>query len=233
MNKLSKWASAHRWRARLLIAIGDCILCLIGIGTGIILFNINFHLSAPSIVIIAWAGLIVYYLFPEKQSQTPYLSRVYYHRAMYGLMFLLFLSCGNRLSGLMEEEAIIQEVAVPTFINQGYDKNIQPKPTIFLNQNPRRSSNDHIGSHFKNQLKAVMTNMKVRHQSLPSGRTYILLILSWIAALTLIMLLARLSSGPHCSGIGLAISLVSILATGAWVGAAVLLVMGIKILAGQ
>jgi len=231
MNKLSVWANSHRWRARLLIAFGDSLLCMIGIGMGFILFHNGMRLSTPSIVIFAWGSLIVYYLFPEKKTDAHYGLRLNFHRAMYAFMFLLFISFGNRLPSLMQQETTIREVAIPAFTaSTGSTIEKQPKPTIQWNQSPRRSTYYTSGQLLENQLKVAIAKLQVQHEFLPSGRAFSLLFLGGIAAILLIMLLAQLSSGPHCSGIGLAISLLSISITGILVGAAVLLVMGIKVL---
>ncbi len=233
MEILRNWASTTRWKAMLLIVTGDILLIILGLGIGMSLYWKGLECSSNWMLLLTWVSLIVIYLFPSKKEGGTGMLRRSCHFAIYAIAFLLFISTGNKIPRVLNQ-ASVQEAAMPIFTtNEKRIKKIQPKPTIKLNQSPTGSIMIGSGQPLKDGLKVAVEKLQVKNETLPSGRAWGLLFIGGITAFSIIWLLAQLSSGPHCSQIELAASLVSIVAVGSMAGAAVLLVMGVKVLAEQ
>ena len=119
---------------------------------------------------------------------------------------------------------------MPAFTTNKNSQTInRTKTTIRWNQSPSNSTSTGFGL----QLKDGLEKLQVSNAKLPSGWAWSLIFIGGIAAVSLIHGLLRLTQSLYCSGTLLATSLVSTIAVGIMAGAAVLLVMGIKLLAEQ
>ncbi|MEM1320001.1 MAG: hypothetical protein AAGG75_07060 [Bacteroidota bacterium] len=230
MKIVTNWAANNRWKARLLIAIGGLTLSLMGLVAGMSLYWKGLDLDHNWIIVLAWTSLIIFYLFPDKKAAISGMLRRTCHIAIYALTFLLFMATGNHLPRYFKSVST-QNVRLVTFTTN--DKRQQPKPTIKWNQSPRRSGITGLGLNLKDGLSVAVEHIQIESKRLPDRSIWKVLLFGGIATISLIWLLAQLSSGVYCSGIQLAVGLGSTLIVGVSAGAIVLLVMGIKTLAEQ
>ncbi len=237
MKTLSRWANQHRWKAILLLLLGDLLLGLLGISAGICLNGHQLGFSKMVVVLIVWASLTVIYLFPRQggndSENQKYTMRSICHLLIYCFAFLLFVAAGNHVPQLLSKyEAEIR--AIPLYIKFNDEKPDQHLryQQHYVNTSPGSSSKLLRASGIKNYLRVAVCTLEAHNEDLPKDFVLFLLVLGGISAAGLACLLAALSNSVSCSGIQLVASSFAMLATGNLVGAVVPVLMIVLKLAG-
>lgn len=226
MRIIATWANHHRWASRLLVAIGDLLLSLLGITIGIGLFQQDIYFATPLIVGIAWVMLITFYLFPKNYDKsdamgfvTPYVLRTTCHFVLYFTAFLLFVAAGNYLPNKVYGYPVPQS-PLPTTIT--YQGNPPIPPGLRLNQKPGAAKTAiPVRYDFKETVQVITL-----HQDIQNGPgSWLMLGICGLAAVITSLLLAGLSCNILCSGTEAAAALASLVCLGVWIGGVVLFAM--------
>ena len=200
MKKLSCWAKANLWSARIIVVLLHFLLVAAAIYTGTgfrrIGISINPVWNGLAIVLFIFAALC----YPKKSSNIPaWISRYFYQKTCdFTLTFVgLFMICflWNHPSGEMSKSNLLLGA---------YPTSQRPQSSQIEKPNHAGKSLHSFGFSRKDRkglLKELRSELKTffKAKSNSTGRTA-LLILTVIAAVALALLVAALSCNLSCSG---------------------------------
>ena len=203
MKKISIWAKAHTWHARLLIVFIYVLLFAIGINTGKLLKEINVGFSQPYFIACVISTLLLWICYPSGKSKSgssvSYVQRKVFDCSFGAVTFLMLLYAGNNDVSVFKDQ-FVQAARITH----------SAKDSVNYNNHLIK---DFIGSikgidvsklSQKEKIKLIKKQIKKINQDKETskGSKTLLIILSILIALGLLFGLAALSCSIACSSSG-------------------------------
>jgi len=222
MRKLSSWARQNKWEARIIIVLSHIVLILLAWFTGSRLTSIGFDLPAYLVYVFAVIYFMAVFAYPSLKNKTRLnIKSVYIKQKICDFTLaasafcMVMILAGNKNSSLtILPSSLANNVSVST-----KEKESQPASEILASLKYRdkstltRSEKKILKQEFKKQLKnyAVAKLSGNKKEAGDAG----LIILTVIAAVGLLYLVAALSCSLSCNGSDGAAVVVALLGTAA------------------
>ncbi len=205
MKQISYWAKKHVWQTRALIVVIYILLNILGIFTGKLLNDLNIIITQPYFIACIIFTIILWIWYPEKRDTKTNITRsiLYYRRKLFDfslgfITFLMIIYAGNtwqnlfiqsesalasKITPMPKDSAIYNNPLIKSFITSLKEMDITK-----LNQKEKLRL-----------IKKQIQTIKKDSDTSKSDKT-LLIILSVIAALALLYILAFLSCSIACAG---------------------------------
>ena len=217
MRKISFWGRANKWNARLITITGTILLVLLGIATGSLLNDLAVHMPPATLTLLIIIYFVGVFLYPSKQNKNKdcrfYQKQKTCDAILAASTFLLTAFIANNnfrdiqfISGL--QASTIAKPILPADSTVKKYKSITAFSASLKNENGEPLKWKEKKKLLKEQVRAI----KKAEGLSKSGET-ILVILSVIAALGLLYVVAALACGISCNGSAAGAIVVGVLGT--------------------
>jgi hypothetical protein len=218
MRKISLWAKNHKISARFGIVSIYILLNGLGILIGVLLRELEFTFSVTALVSFVCLFLAGLFVYPSKDQKVKLSRRAFYVKQkscdfiLVSSSFLMVVFLANRPEKLFINSATMR-AAVSSVLSRPIGKDSVVKPYKTLNEFSA-SMKDQDGKTLKWKERKKLLKEQVREirrsNDLSDGAKALLIILSILAALGLLYLVAALSCNLSCSGADAAAIIVGI-----------------------
>lgn len=207
MKKISIWARDHKWPARIIIVFSILLLNVIGIYTGILLNDSGIKISVSLLFFFAILYAIGFISYPSKKNKEKKHSASAFYIRQKSCDFLLafstfcmFIYMGNHPGQFFQHNLAFNSAKATSF---SFPKDSSVKSYKPINEF-LASMKDANGNTLKWKERKLLLKEQVRaikHSSeISNGNKTLLIILSVIAAILLIGLVASLACSLSCAG---------------------------------
>ena len=211
MKKISRWASRHKWPARLLIVISFIFLNCLGLFLGNALTVSQF--TIPSLWIYATAFIFItgFITYPSRKQKGSYKnfykSQKISDFVLVSTTFLLVIGFGNHYH-LQKNQSPFQFAYANATELTAINKSSSRESSII----PKKKKS--LIKTWKSKLKENIRKIKKEYKDASPGERTALIILSIIVALGLLFLVLSISCSLSCAGSDGAALVVGLLGTG-------------------
>lgn len=206
MKKISLWAKHHQWSARLIIIFSFCLLTIAAIITGMLLEQLEIIISPVFLLFALGIYFVTILLYPLVSTKRKLPSLIYYRRQklsdalLTASTFLMLAFISNDKFQRLNYFPIVQAAIVSKPVSTT-DSTVRTYKSIAAFS---ASLKDENGKSLKWKERRKMLKEQVRaikKSKEPSqGAKVALIVLSVIAALGLIYLVAALACSISCGG---------------------------------
>lgn len=207
MRKISLWAKAHKWPARIIIIVSFIILDLLGIIIGIFCNDLNISISSFTMLIFCLVYILGVFMYPSKRDKGRKINAHLFYIRQKSCDFLLaastfgmFIYLGNHPEKIFQGYPSLHAAVVinPSLPRDSTTKGYKPISEFSASMKDR-DGNQLKWKERKKLLKEQVRGIK-KSNDLTKGQKTFLTILSVIIALGLLMLLAAAACSLSCNG---------------------------------
>ncbi len=207
MKRISTWAKNHIGPARLIIAGSQILIALLGIITGLLLKDLNILLPTVFISVVILFFMAACLVYPSKEKRGHVSRPGFYYARQKSCDFVLAASCfcliiflSNRPDRLFQysltpEAYAVTNPSLPTDSSLKTYKPVDAFAASMKDENGKTLKWKERKKLLKEQINAIK-----KSDSGPGNNKPLLIILSVVAALGLLSLVASLSCSLSCNG---------------------------------
>lgn len=203
MRKISTWAKAHKWPARITLVISILLLNIAGIITGFLLRELSVIIPGSVFLVIILIYLLAMLSYPARSAKFSYAPGRYYTKQktrdfiLAATAFILFVCISNN-----------NKIVPASFLSLQAATNAHPSDSQARTYKPvwkfSASMKDENGKMLKWKERKKLLKEQVRgikkSSELSKGEKVALTILAVLVALGLLYLVAALACNLSCSG---------------------------------
>ncbi|HWC55234.1 MAG TPA: hypothetical protein VG676_16735 [Chitinophagaceae bacterium] len=217
MKKISYWASAHKWTARIVLTLSFLLLNFLGFETGILLNRSGVTVQSVVVFIFFLIFLTGVIIYPSQKNKKVRSGPFTFYARQKSCDFLLAASTwamavclGNNpdalfMFDLSASSSVSSTYSFPADSTNNSYKSIKDFSTSMKDVNGKTLKWKERKKLLKEQLKAIK-----KDNTLSPGTKTLLTILSILVAVGLLVLIVGLSCNLSCDGSGAAAVLVGI-----------------------
>lgn len=193
MKQLSFWASRHPHSARISIILAKFLLVPAGLLLGILLFAKSGALSTPTLLLLSTLLGLCWLFYPVKGGSLPhsFVRQKGFDLSVAALAFCLAILGGNRYG-----EFVWQEGTAASTVSQQHAlrASLENGGAVSWKQKVQEKS-------FRKKIRAqVRSEIRLWRSSKLSSTQILLIVLTILAAIGLLYLVAALACGIACNG---------------------------------